>query len=225
MPRFRRGAFALFATTFLVSLLLGDRMAFVSVLALDIGGVLSGHGLWQPLTAMFLYVDAGLAALLGTLLVQWFFGSPLEGFWSTRRYLTMVLVSGLLGHLVCVLAGLWVPQISNVVLAGALPLDAATTTAFAIIYARQRYTLFGAAPIQGRVLAGFVLVLLLGLPLASGFSFVAVLPGVVAALSAALFALQPWRRGPKSGTVTRAKKRSKKASHLKVVRSVDDLLN
>ncbi|TPV95876.1 MAG: hypothetical protein B7733_07640 [Myxococcales bacterium FL481] len=225
MPRFRRGAFALFATTFLVSLLLGDRATAAAVLALDVHAVWHQHTWWQPLTALFLLPESGLAALVGTLLIQWYFGSPLEGFWSTRRYLIMVLASGTFGYLSCVAAGLWLPQFSNVTFTGALPLDAATTTAFAIVYARQRYSLFGAAPVQGRVLAGFVLALLFVLPVASGHGVVAILPGVVAALSAALFATQPWRRGPKSGTVGRSKARSAQGSHLRVVRSVDDLLN
>ncbi|MEE9386445.1 MAG: hypothetical protein V3V08_23770 [Nannocystaceae bacterium] len=225
MPRFRRGAFLLFLLTFAGSLLLGDRPSVAPLLWLDVDVFLSGGGWWQPLTASFVYPSTGLAALVGTLLVQWFFASPVEGFWGTRRYLVMVMTSSVAGYLAVALVGLWLPEVRFVRLSGALPIDLAAITSFGVVFARQRYAPFGMSPVQGRVLAGFVASLLILLPLSAAAGVVSVLPGLVAAMVAALFAVQPWRGGKKSGTLGRPTRRSKQASHLKVVRTVDDLLN
>ena len=95
LPRFRRGAFALFALGFTVTMLLGDRSTLP--LSLRPSALLGGHEWWTPITALFRAPEGlGMLALLWTLLVQWVVGSRLEGFWGTTRYLIMVLVAGTL---------------------------------------------------------------------------------------------------------------------------------
>jgi membrane associated rhomboid family serine protease len=226
-PRFRRGAFFLFAIVFAVSLLLGDR-PLASELALRPLAFVSGEGLWAPLTAGFLFPDAQLAALAFTLLVQWFFGSPLEGFWGTRRYVVMVLVSVVVGYATTGLLALWVPAVAAVTaMSGATPLDLATATAFGVVFAKQDYSLFGMQPIKGRILAGFTVLLVLALPVARAGgleAWPALLPSVFAVLVALVFVTQPWRRKGKSGNIGGRKKR-KNAPHLRVVREADDMLN
>lgn len=226
-PRFRRGAFFLFVTVFAVSLLVGDR-PLAGELALRPLQFASGEGLWAPLTAGFLFPDAQMAALAFTLLVQWFFGSPLEGFWGTRRYVAMVLTSVVVGYAATGVLALWVPAVAAVsAISGATPLDLASTTAFGVVFAKEDYHLFGMHPIKGRVLAAFTVLLVLALPVARAGGLSAwpvLLPSVFAVLVALLFVTQPWRRKGKSGNIGGRKKR-KNAPHLRVVRGADDMLN
>lgn len=226
-PRFRRGAFFLFVIVFAVSLLLGDRPLAADLVVVP-AELTRGEGLWTPLTAGFLFPEAHLAALAFTLFVQWFMGSPLEGFWGTRRYVIMVVVSVVLGYALTGLLALWVPAVAAVgALSGATPLDLATATAFGIVFAQQDVSLFGLNPIKGRVLAGFTVLLVLALPVARAGGIDAwpgLLPSVFAVAVALLFVTQPWRKGGGSGNIGGGKKR-KKASHLRVVRNADDMLN
>lgn len=226
-PRFRRGAFLLFATVFTVSLLLGDR-PIAAELVLSPSRFAAGETLWSPLTAGFLFPDAQLAAVAFTLLVQWFFGSPLEGFWSTRKYVAMLLTSTVVGYAATGLLALWIPAVAGLGhVSGATPLDLATTAAFGVVFAKQDYRLFGMQPIKGRVLAAFTVLLVLALPVARAGgldAWPALLPSVFAVLVALLFVTQPWRREGKSGNIGGRKKR-KNAPHLRVVRKADDLLN
>ncbi len=226
-PRFRRGAFFLFVAVFVVSLLLGDRPLAVQLVLVPARFV-SGEGLWAPLTAGFLFPEAHLAALAFTLLVQWLFGSPLEGFWSTRRYLIMVSTSTVVGYALTGLLALWVDAVAALPhVSGATPLDLATATAFGVVFARQEYRLFGMQPIKGGVLAAFTVLLVLALPVARAGgleAWPALLPSVFSVLTALLFVLQPWRGKGKSGNIGGRKKR-KNAPNLRVVRKADDMLN
>ncbi|HLT34874.1 MAG TPA: rhomboid family intramembrane serine protease [Enhygromyxa sp.] len=228
LPRFRAGAFALFALTFLVSMLLGDRGATADALTLEPALVLDGREWWTPLTTIFRYPEGlGLLGLLWTLLIQWVLGSRLEGFWGTTRYLIMVLVAAALGYAAVLGLALAVPEAASLSFAGAAPVDVAAAVAFAFVFARERMTL-GSAEISPLWVAGIAGVLALVFPLVvalvAGISaaqaWPIVIPGVVAGLVATVF-VQPWRKRENSGKVGRNEQRA----HLRVVRTPDDMLN
>lgn len=228
LPRFRRGAFALFALGFSVTMLLGDRSSLP--LSLRPSELLAGHEWWTPITALVRAPEGlGMLGLLWTLLVQWVIGSRLEGFWGTTRYLIMVLVAGLVGYAAAIGLALLVPAAAALSYAGPGPLDTAAVVAFAWVFAGERFELGSAALPTLRVAAvlapitiGFPMLaaVVAGTPVASAWP--TLVPGIVAAVVATAF-VQPWRRHQKSGKVARENERGQ--PHLRVVRTVDDLLN
>ena len=228
LPRFRRGAFALFALGFSVTMLLGDRSGIP--LSLRPSELLVGQQWWTPVTALVRAPEGlGMLALLWTLLVQWVVGSRLEGFWGTARYLIMVLVAGLVGHAAAIGLALLLPDTGALIYSGTGPLDAAAVVAFAWVFADETLELGSAALPTVRVAAvlaplviGFpmLVTIVAGTTVASAWP--TLIPGIVAAAVATVF-VQPWRRREKSGKVARENRRGQ--PHLRVVRTVDDLLN
>jgi hypothetical protein len=230
LPRFRRGAFAVFALTFLVTLLLGDRSALKEALTFVPSEVLAGHDWWAPLTALFRYPEGlGLLGLLWTLAVQWVIGSRLDGFWGTTRYLIMVLVAGVVGYAGVLGVAAAVPTMADFAYAGAQPMDMAAIVAFAWVFARERLHL-GSAELSPLLVAGIAGAIVLFFPVLTALIhgtpvagvWPALIPGVLAAVVATVF-VQPWRQRPKSGKVGRETRRG--PSHLRVVRTPDDMLN
>jgi membrane associated rhomboid family serine protease len=229
LPSFRRGAFALFVAVFVVTLLLGDRPV-ASKLELQPADLLVGRMWWTPLTALLRQPEGfGMLGLLWTLLVQWWLGSRLEGFWGTARYLTLVLVSGMVGLAGTAALGLAVPAIRQVTLTGTAPIDFAAVVAFGVVFANERLVV-GKREISPLVVALVAGLVVMSFPvivaLVGGSSFAAawptLLPPAIAGLVAVVF-VQPWRSRPKSGKVERAKHRGQ--PHLRVVRNADDMLN
>lgn len=228
LPRFRAGAFALFALTFIVSMLLGDRGATAEALTLEPGLVLEGREWWTPLTTAFRDPEGlGLLGLLWTLLIQWMIGSRLEGFWGTTRYLIMVMVAAIVGYASTLGLALVVPEAASLSFAGAGPIDVAAATAFAIVFAREKLTL-GSTQISPTLVGGIAAALALVFPLVVALvgkvpaaqAWPTLIPGAVAAVIATVF-VQPWRKRENSGKVGRSEQRA----HLRVVRTPDDMLN
>lgn len=229
LPSFRRGAFALVVIVFVVTMLLGDR-PFAGALELQPAELLVGRLWWTPLTALFRQPEGlGMLGLLWTLVVQWWIGSRLEGFWGTARYLTLVLVSGMVGLAGTAALGLFVPVIREATLTGAAPLDFAAVVAFGMVFANERLVVGKReiSPPLIAVVAGFVVLsfpmivaVVGGTPVAAAWT--TLLPPAIAGLVALVF-VQPWRRRPTSGKVERAKHHGQ--PHLRVVRNVDDMLN
>lgn len=220
----------MFAVAFLVTMLLGDRSALAPHLSLEPSAVLGGERWWTPLTALLRYPEGlGLLGLLWTLIIQWVIGSRLDGFWGTTRYLIMVFVAGLVGYGGAVALGAALPASAGLVHAGPAPLDAAAAVAFAWVFARERLHL-GSAELSPVVVGLVAATLSVGFPLLValvagnpvGQAWPALIPGVLAAVVATLF-VQPWRKREKSGKVGREDRRGH--SHLRVVRSADDMLN
>jgi hypothetical protein len=228
LPRFRRGAFALFALGFSVTMLLGDRSTLP--LSLRPSELLAGHEWWTPVTALVRAPEGlGMLALLWTLLVQWVVGSRLEGFWGTARYLIMVLVAGLVGHAAAIGLALAVPATGSLSYSGTGPLDTAAVVAFAWVFASERIELGSASLPTVRVAAvlapitiGFPMLVAVVAGTAVASAWPTLVPGIVAAAVATVF-VQPWRRREKSGKVARESRPGQ--PHLRVVRTVDDLLN
>ncbi|MFO7565923.1 MAG: rhomboid family intramembrane serine protease [Enhygromyxa sp.] len=228
LPRFRAGAFALFALTFMVSMLLGDRGATADALTLEPGLVLEGREWWTPLTTALRYPEGlGLLGLLWTLVIQWMLGSRLEGFWGTTRYLIMVLIAAVIGYAATLGLAIAVPEAKTLSFGGAAPLDVAAAVAFGFVFARERMTL-GSASVPPLAVAGvagalalvFPLVVALAAQIPAAQAWPTLIPGVVAGLVATVF-VQPWRKREKSGKVGRDEQRA----HLRVVRTPDDMLN
>jgi hypothetical protein len=226
LPRFRRGAFALFALSFCVTMFLGDRAA----LAVVPHALLDGRELWTLLIAGLREPEGvGMLGLLWTLLAQWLLGSRLEGFWGTARYLIMAAVASLVGYASLLALALALPESSRLAFAGAGPIDTAAAVAFAWVFAGERMQLFG-KPVSPTVIAALVAVICMGFPMlvgvvhgsSIGVAWSLMLPSLVAAVVATLF-VQPWRRREKSGKVGREARRDQ--PHLRIVRSADDLLN
>lgn len=230
LPRFRRGAFAVFVLAFLVSMLLGDRADVATHLVVEPDAILQGQRWWTPATALFRYPEGiGLLGLLWTLVVQWLVGSRLEGFWGTTRYLVLILVAGLVGHGATVALGLAVPAVREASLAGAAPFDAAALAAFAIVFGAETMAL-GKWETSPRLVAAILGVIVLVFPLVTAVvdgvdlahAWPSLVPSAVAALVATLF-VQPWRKRTSSGKVERNERRG--GPHLRVVRTADDMLN
>jgi hypothetical protein len=224
LPRFRRAAFALFALGFSVTMLLGDRSGLP--LSLRPSELLAGREWWTPVTALVRQPEGlGMLGLLWTLLVQWAIGSRLEGFWGSLRYLIMVSTAGLVGHLAAVALAVALPATSSLVYSGIGPLDTAAVVAFAWVFADEHVEL-GSAKLPPSRVAAVLAPITIGFPMLvavvagtpAGSAWPTLVPGIVAAVVATLF-VQPWRKREKSGKVGRQQ------PHLRVVRTVDDLLN
>jgi hypothetical protein len=224
LPRFRRAAFALFALGFLITMLLGDRGGLP--LSLRPSELLAGREWWTPVTALVRQPEGlGMLGLLWTLLVQWGIGSRLEGFWGSLRYLIMVSVAGLVGHAAAIALAVALPATGSLVYSGTGPLDTAAVVAFAWVFADEQFEL-GSAKLPTLRVAAVLAPITIGFPMLVavvagtpvGSAWPTLVPGIVAAVVATLF-VQPWRKREKSGKVGRQQ------SHLRVVRTVDDLLN
>jgi len=223
LPRFRRGAFSLLLVTALLTALLADQPMGQRLL-LDPGGVLRGQGVWQPFTANFIFPDGRVGLVLGTLIVQWFLAGPLEDFWGTRKYLTLVIGCGIAGYGASVLLAMAVPAVAAVPVGGSTPMDLAAVVAFGAFMGTRPLSLAGVLPMSGRTLAILIAVLAVVSPLARGAEWPVVVPGAVSMLVALLVVTQPWRRLRKSGKVG-GRGRKKRAAHLRVIRPDDELLN
>lgn len=215
LPKFRRGAFSLFAVVAVLTLVLADQPVARSLWLVP-AEVWTLGAWWQPLTALFLYPDQGAGLLIGTLLVQWFAGSPLEHFWGWRKYIALVLGCGLAGHFVQLGLAAVSPLAAQTLVGGATGMDMAALTAFGVVFGDRRLQLL---PFSVRTLAAAMVVLTLVSPLVRGAPWPMIVPWVVAVLLALLVTTQPWRRLRNSGKVERARKRKK--NHLRVVDVVD----
>lgn len=227
LPKFQRGAFGLFLVAAIASAILSDQ-PIGAQLNLHPDQILSGQALWQPLTAPFIFVEGHLSGLLFTLVVQWFIAGSLETFWGMRRYLLLVLGSGVAGYLLLVAVAWLVPAARTVVVGGMGPVDLAAVTAFGVVYGKRPLQLMGLVPLSSRALALIVGCVSILSPLARGEAWPTVLPPLGAIAVALLATTQPWRGGGTSGKVRRQGRRSGrsgKKGHLKVVAPDGTLLN
>ena len=221
LPKFRRGAFGLFIIAAICSALLADQPV-AQQLTLTPGALLQGESLWAPITANFLFQEGNLAYLLGTLFIQWFIASELEGFWGMRKYLLLVLGCGTAGYTASVALALAIPTVATTTVGGTTAMDLAAVAAFGVVFGKRPLRLLGALPLSSRGAAILVIVLYILGPLARGAPWPVVLPWIVAMLGAVLVTTQPWRRMRDSGKLGGSKKRK---SHLRVVPPDPELLN
>src|SRR5690606_15025225 len=150
------------------------------------GEVIQGRGVWQPLTANFLFPEGRVGLVVGTLLVQWFLAGHLEGYWGTRKYLTLVIGCGVAGYAASVLLALVVPQVAAVPVAGATPMDLAAVVAFGAFMGARPLALGGVLPLSGRTLAIIIAALAVVSPLLRGAPWPVLIPVVTSMLVALL---------------------------------------
>jgi membrane associated rhomboid family serine protease len=221
LPRFRPASFWLLVAAAAAS-------AFVSDLPLarhlQLGAsFITDPAPWQPLTAPFLFPEGQLAGLIGTGLLQWFVGSPVEGRLGTARYLGLVLGAAIVGYLVLGLVGLAVPAALMLPHGGTTPVDLAALAAFGVLFAREPVSIFGVLPVTARSFAGVAVALLLLGPLLRG-GWPDIVPGVVAA-GLALVVARRWQKRPASGKVGPRKGGGKRPRHLRIVDGREQYLN
>lgn len=212
-----------FALTFVMSVLCGDQ-AWSDALRLTADASPAGAW-WVPLSAPFTLPESILVYGFVHLLVQWFIGGRLERFWGTRRYLIFTLCTAVLGFVGAWLALAFTPlgaQLGRAALGGPVAIDLAAVLAFGVVFGKERHDLPGLqTPLSGWAIAGFTALLAAALVPFGGGSPLDLLPAAGALLTATAFVLQPWRPRPKSGKLGAARR----APHLRVVHSADDLLN
>lgn len=222
LPRFHRGTFALFLVAAIGSALLADQ-PIARELVLTPARVLAGETLWAPLTANFVFPDASVGLVIGTLFVQWFLGGQLEGFWGTKKYLLLVVGCGLFGHVVTVALGALVPSVAQTPVGGATAMDLAAVAAFGVVFGKRPLSIGGVIPLSSRGLAALIAGLAVVSPLVRGAPWPVVVPWLAAMLAALALTTQPWRRLRSSGKLGGSK--NKRRAHLEVVRPDRELLN
>jgi membrane associated rhomboid family serine protease len=145
----------LLALLFVVSLFGGKAVQafYESQLIATPGGVFGEWKLWTLLTTSFVYPlgGAGLQLLLDGLVI-WFMAPTLERWWGTRRWVTFLFATSIIGSLGAALVGLALGW-SGALIFGLSPFIWGSLVAFGVLFARQPVQLFGAIPIQGRSLA------------------------------------------------------------------------
>jgi membrane associated rhomboid family serine protease len=222
LPRFRPGSFWLFVAAAAASAFVSD-LPVARHLLLGAPFV-TDPAPWQPLTAPLLFPEGQLAGLVGTGLLQWFVGSPVETRLGTARYLGLVFGAAVVGYLALGLVGLAVPSALAVPHGGTTPVDLAALAAFGVLFAREPVSIFGVLPVTARSFAAVAVALLLIGPLLRG-GWPDILPGLVAAgLSLAL--ARRWQKRPASGKVgPRKGGGGKRPRHLRIVDGREQYLN
>lgn len=223
LPRFRRGSLTIFAVTVLATALLADQ-PLAQQLILTPDEVTSGAAVWQPLSASFVYPDGVAGLVLGTLIVQWFIGGQLEDFWGTRKYVTLVLASSVVGYLGSVLLSLAVPVVGSTPVGGAMPIDLAAIAAYGAVFGSRVMSLANVVSLKARTFAIIVGGLAILSALARGAPWPVIVPWLLAIVTALLVVTQPWRRAKSSGKLG-GRKSQKRRAHLRVVGPDDKLLN
>jgi membrane associated rhomboid family serine protease len=229
LPKFHRGALAIFLITAAATGIVGDQ-PLGDALRLHPGALLSGAGIWQPLTANFIFPADSVGFLIGTLFVQWFFGSSLEEFWGTRKYVVLIVGCGTAGYLVHALLS---PLLPPVVGCGSTGMDVATLTAFGLVFRKRMLAVMGVMPVKASTLVLILVPAIVLSPLLRGAPWPLAIAPVVAIAGAWLATAQPWRRGaggsggsgggPTRTPARKPKTNRAKPSHLRVVK--DDLPN
>ena len=113
--------------------------------------------LWRLVTYQFLHSVSGFGHIFWNMLFLYFFGTMLEPFWGSRKFLTFYLVCGAIGGLLypfLVLVG-WLEVAYLVGASGAI---LGVLTAVAILFPTSRLLFFGIFPVRVRIIAIIFLV-------------------------------------------------------------------
>ena len=152
--------------------------------ALSLAGLEHGF-VWQLLTFQFMH--AGWMHLIFNSLAIYFFGRPVEIALGRRHFLTLYLLSGVIGGLVQMLFALLLPSFGGAVV-GASAGASGLAAAFSILYWEERFNLllFFVIPVSmtGKMLLAFNLVVAFGgmltsMTSGSGIAFAAHLGGIL----------------------------------------------
>ena len=114
--------------------------------------------LWQPATALWLHVSARAAVL--NLVALWIFGTPMERWWGSRRYVLFFLVTGVFG-LLCGAITSRILGVPTALIAGCSGSVLALIVASAIVFPQHLVYLFALVPIKhglfAWLMAGFII--------------------------------------------------------------------
>ena len=208
--RLPRGALVLLCVQLGLFLLyaFGDGPAWVKrTLVQSADQVLRDHRVWQPLSALWLHVEGQTQALLFNMLVLWVFGSALERWWGTRRFLVFWITCGVAGLLAALVVGVAFPK---QLIAGSGGSAMGMVLAFALLFPNHLAFFYGVLPLRAKwtavILGGF---LVIGNALARAYLELAL--GAGGALAALLFFFVPRWLGP------RGRRKPPKPGHLTVL--------
>jgi membrane associated rhomboid family serine protease len=118
-------------------------------LAISYDRVLSGE-IWQVLTYMFLHDPRGISHILLNMLMLWMFGSPLEQFWGSRRFLKFYFITGIAAAMAILFVAWVMPSQRAVPTLGASGALYALLVAFGFLFPNNLVYLFGVFPIKGK---------------------------------------------------------------------------
>lgn len=132
----------------------GAALSLYQALVLDVGRLAQGE-VWRLFTAPFLHVArGGVGHILTTLILLYFFGSPLQEAWGTRRFLWVLSAAALGGELLQ-LAATWVlpdalaQNVAQPVLFGGYASALACMVAWGASNRDSTVYLFFAIPVRG----------------------------------------------------------------------------
>ncbi len=125
------------AAVFLVQLVASNSEIEGRYFALSLTGLKHGY-VWQLLTFQFMH--AGLMHILFNSLAIYFFGRPVEIALGRRHFLTLYLLSGVIGGLVQMLFAYLIPAFDGAVV-GASAGAAGLVAAFAILHWEERFSI------------------------------------------------------------------------------------
>jgi hypothetical protein len=108
-----------------------------------------GH-LWALATASLVYPNDVFGLLIDGLML-FMFVPVLERWWGTRRFMTFVIATSVVGNLAAAMIGFAIAPYQPIF--GLGPFIYASIVAFGVLYAEQPVSLFGVVPIKGRSLA------------------------------------------------------------------------
>lgn len=123
--------------------------------ALSASQFFGGHKYWLPLTALWIGLSG--RALLD-LLTLWLFGSALERFWGSRRFVIFFVVTGSAALLAAAFVGLLQP---TRLIAGSAGAAAAMLVAFALTFPGHMIFFYGVLPLKAKILAPLLLAFML----------------------------------------------------------------
>ena len=177
---------------------------------------------WTWLTALLAAPPGQLLAVAWAGIVQWFLAGEVERRWGPWRYLAIVVIAGLLGELSLFgIAPLLPESLRTLPVNGVLCVQVAAVVGFGVCFPQRKVRPLGLAPIAGQWLAILLAIALMTWPLVGGLG--GIVGGIAVGVSASVAWLASWMMDRKMSGPRPDKVR--KASHLRVVRSADDLLN
>jgi membrane associated rhomboid family serine protease len=108
--------------------------------------------IWQLATSAVVYPTSDVVAFLLDGLMLFLFVPILEKWWGTKRFVTFVIATSLVGNLAAAAVGAALGQ-PLVAIYGLTPFIYGSIVAFGVLFAQQPVQLFGVMPIKGSSLA------------------------------------------------------------------------
>ncbi len=126
------------------------RDAYAAWLVLTPAAVFSEGHVWKLATTALVYPNDIVGMILDGLML-FLFVPVIERWWGTRRFITFVIATSLVGNLAAAVVGYGLSP--NAPVFGLTPFIYASIVAFGVLFADQPVSLFGVVPIKGRSLA------------------------------------------------------------------------